>query len=161
MADAAATLPPLPGADLTQYRRALLARFRNPALRHRTAQIAMDGSQKLPQRWAATVRDRLARGLAIERFALGFAAWMRYASGRDDAGHPLELNDPLSDRLRAAATGRSDVAGIVQAFLAVREIFGTDLPADRRFVEPVQAALQGLVAKGARRTVAELARLAT
>ena len=40
--------------------RSCCERFRNPALPHRTRQIAMDGSQKLPQRLLGTVRDRLA-----------------------------------------------------------------------------------------------------
>src|SRR3954463_3295082 len=44
------TLPVPPGADLAGYKRSLLERFANPALKHRTWQIAMDGSQKLPQR---------------------------------------------------------------------------------------------------------------
>ena len=34
--------------DLEAYQARLLERFANPAIRHRTAQIAMDGSQKLP-----------------------------------------------------------------------------------------------------------------
>lgn len=38
------------GVDLQRYADQLIARYRNPALRHRTWQIAMDGSQKLPQR---------------------------------------------------------------------------------------------------------------
>jgi len=50
------------------------ARFANPALKHRTWQIAMDGSQKLPQRLLGTIRDRLAAGGSIDRLALGVAA---------------------------------------------------------------------------------------
>ena len=45
---------------------ALVERFGNPALPHRTQQIAMDGSQKLPQRLLGTVRDNLAAGRSIE-----------------------------------------------------------------------------------------------
>src|SRR4029079_19370094 len=50
MDEAEPTFPAPSGADVAGYKRALLERFRNPALRHRTWQIAMDGSQKLPQR---------------------------------------------------------------------------------------------------------------
>ncbi|MFP1452345.1 hypothetical protein ACLB1N_13600 [Escherichia coli] len=42
--------------DLTQYADKLIARFANPALKHKTWQIAMDGSQKLPQRMLAGIR---------------------------------------------------------------------------------------------------------
>src|SRR5258706_15206565 len=52
--EVAATLPALPGLDLDEYRARLLERFANPALQHKTAQIAMDGSQKLPQRLLGT-----------------------------------------------------------------------------------------------------------
>ncbi len=49
------TLHVPPDTELAGYQRSLLDRFRNPALRHRTWQIAMDGTQKLPQRTLATV----------------------------------------------------------------------------------------------------------
>ncbi len=45
--------------DLTQYADKLIARFANPALKHKTWQIAMDGSQKLPQRMLAGIRIHL------------------------------------------------------------------------------------------------------
>ena len=44
------TLTVPPGFDLAAYKDALMGRFADPALRHRTVQIAMDGSQKLPYR---------------------------------------------------------------------------------------------------------------
>ena len=92
-----------PGADLTRYKAALLERFANPALKHRTWQIAMDGSQKLPQRLLGTIRDRLAAGQPIARLALGVAAWMRYVGGVDEQGQPIDVRDPLADRLKSAA----------------------------------------------------------
>src|SRR6185369_15860514 len=59
MEDAAPTLAMPAGTDLAAYGASLLQRFSNPALHHRTWQIAMDGSQKLPQRLLATMQDRL------------------------------------------------------------------------------------------------------
>jgi fructuronate reductase len=47
------------GVDLGRYADLLIARYSNPALRHRTWQIAMDGSQKLPQRMLDSVRWHL------------------------------------------------------------------------------------------------------
>ena len=61
-----------------------MTRFRNRALPHRTQQIAMDGSQKLPQRLLGTVRDRIAARAPYAHLALGVAGWIRYASGRDE-----------------------------------------------------------------------------
>lgn len=55
----------------------------------------MDGSQKLPQRILGPVRDRLAWGLPIDRHALVVAGWMRYATGIDERGRPIDVRDPL------------------------------------------------------------------
>ena len=48
MREAEATLDPIPGVDFTAYEQQLVERFGNPANGHRCAQIAMDGSQKIP-----------------------------------------------------------------------------------------------------------------
>lgn len=150
------TLPLPPGADVAGYKASLLARFANPALKHRTWQIAMDGSQKLPQRLLGTARDRLAAGAPIPRIALGVAAWMRYVTGIDEAGRPIDVRDPLADRLAGIARGAGpDAARLAPALLAVREIFGDDLPKDPRFAGPVTEALARLVARGAKRIVEE------
>ena len=106
------TLHMPPGADLARYKKALIERFKNPALKHRTWQIAMDGSQKLPQRLLGTIRDRLRDEAPIGRLALGVAAWMRYVTGIDEKGAPIDVRDPMAARLRkiadkAARIGRS------------------------------------------------------
>ena len=124
------TLPVPPGADLAGYKRSLLERFANPALKHRTWQIAMDGSQKLPQRLLGTIRDRLAAGAPIPRLALGVAAWMRYVTGIDEQGRPIDVRDPFAERLRALADAAGPVASrLAPALLGVREVFGEDLRA--------------------------------
>lgn len=148
------TLAVPPGADLPGYKRQLQERFRNPALRHRTWQIAMDGSQKLPQRLLGTVRDRLRTGAPVDRLALGVAAWMRYVTGRDEAGGAIDVRDPLRERLRALADGADLQADrLAPALLSVREVFGDDLPADPRFTGPVTAALDALIRRGAKAVV--------
>jgi fructuronate reductase len=152
------TLPIPPGADLVGYKASLIERFGNPALKHRTWQIAMDGSQKLPQRLLGTIRERLQAGAPIARLALGVAAWMRYVTGADEAGRPIDVRDPLSERLLGIAREAGPVADrLARALLAVREIFGDDLSADQRFTGPVERALRDLLAKGAKQTVAEFA----
>jgi fructuronate reductase len=156
MDDAATTLKMPPGADVAAYKRALLERYANPALKHRTWQICMDGSQKLPQRLLGSIRDRLAAGAPIDRLVMGVAGWMRYVAGIDEHGQAIDVRDPLSARLRSVA----DQAGLnaerlAPALLDVREIFG-DLAADPRVRAAVQAALARIIAKGAKAAVADL-----
>jgi fructuronate reductase len=148
------TLHVPPGADLKGYKASLLERFINPALKHRTWQIAMDGSQKLPQRLLGTIRDRLKAGAPIERLALGVAAWMRYATGNDERGQPIDVRDPLRERLLRIGRETGLVAEpLASAYLAIGEIFGEDLPADPRFTKPVTRALTALIERGAKQTV--------
>ncbi len=141
--------------DVAAYRSALVERFKNPALPHRTQQIAMDGSQKLPQRLLGTVRDNLAAGRSIDLAALAVAGWMRYVSGSDEAGRAIEVSDPLAGEFARIATAHSgDPAGLARGLLGLRTVFGEDLPADARFVAKVTAWLTALYAEGAARTMA-------
>lgn len=149
------TLPALAGFDLAAYRYSLVQRFRNPALQHRNWQIAMDGSQKLPQRLLGTVRDRLWAGAPFERLALGVAAWMRYVTGIDEKRRPIEVRDPLVLRLRALADASGpDAEKLVSAMLVgVSEIFGQDLAQSGAFRLAVTKHLHSLFTIGAAQTV--------
>lgn len=104
--DIAPFVRPAPGLDIPAYIAAVLARFRNPAIRHRLAQIAWDGSQKLPIRLMGTAVEALAAGARIDRLAVPIAAWARFVITAAKTGQPI--TDPLADRLLAlgrTATG--------------------------------------------------------
>jgi fructuronate reductase len=127
MQEQATTLRMPAGADIPRYCAALLARFHNPSLQHATAQIAMDGSQKLPQRLLQGARARLAAGQGVRQIALSVAAWMRFCQGRADDGATLTLNDPMADRLRAVAAGVASAPALADALFGLQEIFPADL----------------------------------
>jgi fructuronate reductase len=157
--EATPTLAVPAGTDVTGYKAALISRFRNPSLRHRTWQIAMDGSQKIPQRFLGTMRDRLKAGGSIDCLAMGVAAWMRYVAGIDEKSNPIDVRDPLRDELRK----RADAAGLVAAQLApallnLEQIFGKDLAANQIFVNAVTSALGRLITHGARQTLSNMIR---
>jgi fructuronate reductase len=96
-AEAAETLSPL--LDTDGYRAALSRRFANTAIRHRCAQIALDGSQKLPQRIVATARDRLAAGKRADALLLVPAAWIAACAARGKQLAAGLFSDPLDARL--------------------------------------------------------------
>jgi fructuronate reductase len=141
------TLVPPEGEDLEGYAAALLDRYANPAIRHRTWQIAMDGSQKLPQRVLGTLADNRAAGRASPGLTLAVAAWMRYVGGTDETGGAIDVKDPLADRLKALSDGAQDPAGKVAALLGVREAFTEEIAAMQG---ELAAAYAALVDKGAR-----------
>ena len=109
---AAATLPPIAGIDTTAYAEALLRRFENPAIAHETFQIAMDGSEKMPQRIFSAIPDARRGGVSVRAFAFATAAWLRHVSGRSHDCAPYELRDPIAARLQTLAAGQ-DAPGIV------------------------------------------------
>jgi fructuronate reductase len=148
---------PMSRESLEAYRDQLLARFANPALNHRTWQIAMDGTQKLPQRLLGTIRARIDAGQSYTRLALGVAAWMRYVTGIDEKGQPIDVKDPLSARLRQLADAAGpDADQLATNLLTVTEVFGTDLPASKAFRDEVTNHLKSLLETGAAATIARL-----
>lgn len=145
------------GVDLVSYADRLIERYSNPALRHRTWQIAMDGSQKLPQRMLDSVRWHLAHRSDFSLLALGVAGWMRYVGGVDEQGNAIEISDPLLSTLQAAVKGSEQGEARVKALLGIEAIFGKELPQEKIFVDQVTQAYQALLANGAKATVAGFA----
>lgn len=156
--EAAPSLPAAPGLDPAAYARRLLARFQNTSIRHRLAQIAMDGSQKLPQRLLGTIRENLAAERPIAHLALGVAAFALHASGVDEKGGPIEVRDPLAPAL-AERLGdvRRNPEAAARRLMEMRPIFGADLPADPAFAVALAAAVGELARRGARGAVEALA----
>ena len=144
------------GVDLAQYAESLLARYRNTALKHRTWQIAMDGTQKLPQRLLDAIRWHLARDGNVDCLALGVAGWMRYVGGQDEQGQAIEISDPLRERLANVVSNSREGPERVLALLQLDTVFGHDLPDDPRFVGAVTDAYRQLLTQGAKACVAGL-----
>jgi len=101
--EAAPTVNAAPGQDLMAYADALIARFANPRLGHRLSQIAMDGSQKIPQRWLETLEANRRNGRDCPAIEAGLAAWFRHLRGANGA-----VDDPLADRLGPIARASDD-----------------------------------------------------
>lgn len=115
--EAAPTIAVTPEMDLPGYARDLLRRFANPALNHRLAQIAMDGSQKIPQRWLATLEFHSAQGRECPAILRGISAWILHLQG-----HNGLVEDPLAERLSTIVQQGQETPQLIAA------IFGNDGP---------------------------------
>ncbi|NML09849.1 mannitol dehydrogenase family protein [Sphingobium sp. AR-3-1] len=154
--EAETTLSPPPELDVAAYRRDLMARFDNPTLRHRTRQIAMDGSQKLSQRLLTPIAARLEAGQGIDALSLAVAAWIRWQAGQDDSGASHQVDDPLAGAMAAALADRHDAADRVAAILAFDAVMPPALARDDRLRVSLTRWLVILETHGAQAALAAL-----
>lgn len=143
--EAALTLDLPDSVDVPSYAQALVTRFRNDALEHRLRQIAMDGSQKLPQRWLSGAKQLLDQGRSIKCTALGVAAWIRFSELEG-----YSLDDPLRERLGSLPSGPSRV----DATLELTEVFTPFIARASGFRSAVASAYQVLTTQGVRAALA-------
>jgi fructuronate reductase len=119
--DAASAHLTLPADEIADYRRALLNRYRNPNIRHLLAQIAADGSQKVPIRAVPVIRAELAAARPADRATRVVAAWVAHLRG-----HGAPVTDANGEPLRALAQGTVDEA--VAAILGWLSLDGALVP---------------------------------
>ncbi|MEI6859898.1 MAG: fructuronate reductase [Shewanella sp.] len=154
MTEQAPTLNVPEGTDLEAYARLLIARFTNPSLKHQTWQIAMDGSQKLPQRMLESIHFHIEHGNDYKLLALGLAAWMRYVGECDEEDKNIDVRDPLLAQLRTVYAQHGSNVTVVRGLLQLQAIFG-NLADNEQFVVQVEMAYQRLISDGARACVAQ------
>ena len=145
--EAGTTLPPIPGVNLTQYKRELIDRFANPHTKDTLQRINTDASVNL---LLDPIRDRLKADADCKLLALALAAWVRRVRGFDDAGRALKIDHPMADLLNSTALKGGDDP---RALLGLRFLFG-DLILHEAFVETLHDWLRKLATAGARATVA-------
>jgi fructuronate reductase len=120
---AASTLRPLEGVDFADYAAALVERFANPAIAHETYQIAMDGTEKLPQRILLPALAHLEEGGDIRSFAWATAAWMHYCLGRNETGEAYALRDPREAEIAGAVAKAGNHAPAIAGALMDLPVF--------------------------------------
>ncbi|MCE8040094.1 MULTISPECIES: mannitol dehydrogenase family protein [unclassified Halomonas] len=157
LCEAEPTLAMPEGTDLVGYADSLLARFANDSLRHRLQQIAMDGSQKLPQRWLHGALARLEMGDEVPCTALGLAAWIRYTAGSDLHGNAHAVDDPMAGTFRLLHEAHDeDVEALVLAFLELDAVVPPALAEHAGFTGAVVAAYRCLTTYGLDAALARL-----
>lgn len=156
LVDQAPTLNMPSGTDLTAYAQALLDRFSNPNLKHRTAQIAMDGSQKIPQRLAASLQFHLHHHSDFTWIAAAIAGWMRYVAGVNEQGETFEVKDPLASYFIEVNQQDGLSVNRVKTLLSNRAIFPAEIANHPKVITSITAIYAALLNDGAKQTVARL-----
>ena len=149
---AAKTLSPLPEVDFDEYANQLAERFENPNIAHETYQIAMDGTQKLPQRIFSPAIDALKLGQDIDSFALATAAWIFYCyvgvNGQSVFGlGPYALRDPRETEIKNALEGiGSDAVALRNALFGLSDFIPEELAMNEEWRDQVTRKLARLLA---------------
>jgi mannitol 2-dehydrogenase len=152
--EATPTLPPVPGVDLDDYKRTLIERFSNEGVRDTVARLCAESSDRIPKWLVPVIRCQLETGGEIRHAAAVVASWARYAEGTDEQGRPIEVVDRLGEQVtELARRAREDP----DVFIANRDLFG-DLAESERFAKAYREALASLYDRGARETLAALAK---
>jgi mannitol 2-dehydrogenase len=147
--EATPTLAPVPGVDLSAYKRQLIERFANPQVADTLARLAAESSDRIPKWLVPVIREQLRSGGRVRRSALVVASWARYAEGVDEKGEPIQVVDNRRDEVMARARRQQEEP---LAFLDDPALFA-DLKDQPAFTEPYLEALESLHSRGARATL--------
>ena len=143
-------LPDVPGIDLAEYKKTLIERFANPAIRDQLSRIGIYGSSGIPKFVLPSVEEQLKRGAPIKLLSFTVAAWFRYLNGLDESGKEMPMLDPMAPALRERAKAAGKDA---RQLLNMREVFSEELANAPAFVKEVSATLNSFYAEGARATL--------
>ena len=150
------TLETPEGEDLNDYCSELLERYQNPSIEHRTWQIAMDGSQKLPQRILETVNDLLKNQQNFQGLALAIAAWIKYITGIDLNGNNIDVLDPLANDFAIIAKKSKTSEDYVDTILDLSKVFPANLRDSSAFRIEIQSSYKLLERYGSLGSIKKL-----
>ncbi|RZP71891.1 mannitol dehydrogenase family protein [Vibrio vulnificus] len=150
----AKSLNPSLSVDLEQYAELLIARFSNQNIKHKTGQIAMDGSQKLPQRAVDPFLTLYDRGIATRCLPVLIAGWMHYVINTIKSGVPLA--DPLAEEFTDIVYRANDKLQIAETLLKVQKVFGNNAEQHKLFKQQILSAFEFIEKNGIKAMFAEL-----
>jgi len=108
----------------------------------------MDGSQKIPQRWLATMIERDGAGQSSPAHMFSLASWAAYTGGHSGA---YTVDDPLADRLRHLwDLAAGDVDRLTDLFVDKSGVFPAAFGASARLRRAFAVALRMVLERGAR-----------
>jgi len=157
MTTAATTFSAPDNFDVAAYQQQLIDRFANPGLQHKTWQIAMDGSQKVPQRWLNSLRGVIAQNGDTRIFAFALAAWIRFVRGVDEKGESIIVSDPHAANFATIWQEHGkDYDAVVKAFFAQHSIFGSDFQENLLIQQQTADWLRNIANNGVKKALRDL-----
>jgi len=128
----------------------LIERFSNPTIMDQLPRICLNASGKIPQFIMPSIAESIWTTSPFRRLCFVVAAWFRYVSGVDDNGNTFAVADPMREELhtKAHAGGTSPAE-----LLSIKSLFGDDLRSDKRFLQEITTAMEGIARDGILKTL--------
>ncbi|KAL4893107.1 mannitol 2-dehydrogenase [Aspergillus ambiguus] len=143
-------LPEIPGVNIDEYSKTLMERFSNPTIMDQLPRICLNASGKIPQFIMPSIAESIWVTGPFRRLCFVAAAWFRYLNGVDDNGKTFNIEDPMCEELQAKAqAGGTNPAEL----LSIKNLFGDDLRNDKRFIQEITAAMEGIARDGVMKTM--------
>ena len=139
--------------DLRDYQSEIFGRFCNIALNHKTAQIASDGSEKIPQRWLEAIIVLRREEKPVRFLAMALAIWIRYLHGSSERGTKLDISDPRKDRLIQIVTSGFKKRSMITDVMG---LLSSDLATDLAFIANVERCYAEIISDGCRSALKRL-----
>tara|TARA_R110001583_G_scaffold195404_1_gene372776 strand:- start:4238 stop:5689 length:1452 start_codon:yes stop_codon:yes gene_type:complete len=149
MLAAAQTLVPVAALDFASYANDLVARFQNLAIAHETRQIAMDGTEKLPQRLLHPAQDALKDGKDIATYAIAIAFWMAFLHKMVTQENGNDISDPRQAEIISALSGQTAAQGIYNALSQLPDLFPQALTSSSVWAQAVISRLDCILTQSA------------
>jgi mannitol 2-dehydrogenase len=147
--EATPTLKKVEGVDLGLYKKTLIERFTNKAIKDTIARLAADSSDRIPKWIVPVINERLKQGGKVALSAAIVASWARYAEGIDEKEQPIEIIDNAKTSvMKAAAEQKNDPLSFIR-----QKVFFGNLIEEERFTKDYLEALESLHKNGARNTL--------
>jgi len=145
--DVTPRLDEISGVDFEEYKNTLIFRFANVEICDQLLRIASDSSSKYPKFIMPTLQWLIEHNKPLDRIALMTAAWIKCTTGalNNEAAIP-DIVDPKHDVLVDAIS--EDSQKVVANFLAIEEIFGSQIAENQQFIQLVKLKLEQIETLG-------------
>lgn len=131
------SLDDVKNVNLEEYSKEILGRYANKNIVHKTLQICMDGSVKLPQRWLNTIKFLIENNKSYKGFSLCLAAWIKFTSAKGLEGNDIEVNDPSASKYLDIWAKNSSSISIVKAYFSLENIFDSSFLQEEKLIKEV------------------------
>lgn len=153
------SLSDVEGVDLENYKSLLIERFKNTSLNHKTSQIAMDGSQKIPQRWLSVIKSGFDYQLKTPGLFLALAAWVIYSRGETLSGESIQIQDPFKSTFQSIWEKSSTIEQVVEQYLSIKDIFPSDIASNSVFKMELTIKIKQLISIGVNQSIGEFEKI--